>query len=216
MIFLVRAARRRLLEEIMKLKTALMSATVFAACMFGSAQAAELVVGFSQIGSESGWRAAETTVTKEEAKKRGIDLKFADAQQKQENQIKAIRSFIAQGVNAILLAPVVETGWDAVLKEAKEADIPVILLDRTIKAPEDLYLTAVTSDQVHEGKVAGDRQEVQHRRASGHHRLVAGDRPQEGLRGSDCRQVELQDRSQSDRRLHPHQGQGSHGKLPEG
>ena len=140
----------------MKLKTALMSATVFAACMFGSAQAAELVVGFSQIGSESGWRAAETTVTKEEAKKRGIDLKFADAQQKQENQIKAIRSFIAQGVNAILLAPVVETGWDAVLKEAKEADIPVILLDRTIKAPEDLYLTAVTSDQVHEGKVAGD------------------------------------------------------------
>jgi simple sugar transport system substrate-binding protein len=144
------------LEEIMKFKTALMSATVFAACMFGSAQAAELVVGFSQIGSESGWRAAETTVTKEEAKKRGIDLKFADAQQKQENQIKAIRSFIAQGVNAILLAPVVETGWDAVLKEAKEADIPVILLDRTIKAPEDLYLTAVTSDQVHEGKVAGD------------------------------------------------------------
>ena len=140
----------------MKLKTALLSATILAACMFGSASAAELVVGFSQIGSESGWRAAETTVTKEEAKKRGVDLKFADAQQKQENQIKAIRSFIAQGVNAIFLAPVVETGWDAVLKEAKEAEIPVILLDRTIKAPDDLYLTAVTSDQVHEGKVAGD------------------------------------------------------------
>ncbi|MDP9811867.1 simple sugar transport system substrate-binding protein [Rhizobium tibeticum] len=140
----------------MKLKTALLGATVLAACMFGSASAAELVVGFSQIGSESGWRAAETTVTKEQAKKRGVDLKFADAQQKQENQIKAIRSFIAQGVNAIFLAPVVETGWDAVLKEAKESEIPVILLDRTIKAPEDLYLTAVTSDQVHEGKVAGD------------------------------------------------------------
>ncbi len=95
-------------------------------------------------------------MTKEQAKKRGIDLKFADAQQKQENQIKALRSFIAQGVDAILIAPVVETGWDDVLKEAKEAKIPVILLDRTIKAPDDLYLTAVTSDLVHEGKVAGD------------------------------------------------------------
>ncbi|MBB6486811.1 galactofuranose ABC transporter, galactofuranose-binding protein YtfQ [Rhizobium lusitanum] len=140
----------------MKLKTALISATILAACMFTSASAKNLVVGFSQIGSESGWRAAETTLTKQEAKKRGIDLKFADAQQKQENQIKAIRSFIAQGVDAILLAPVVETGWDAVLKEAKEAKIPVILLDRTINAPKDLYLTAVTSDQIHEGKVAGD------------------------------------------------------------
>ncbi|PDT26869.1 sugar ABC transporter substrate-binding protein [Rhizobium sp. L9] len=140
----------------MKLKTALLSATVLAACMFGSASAGGLKVGFSQIGSESGWRAAETTVTKEQAKKRGIDLKFADAQQKQENQIKALRSFIAQGVDAILIAPVVETGWDDVLKEAKEAKIPVILLDRTIKAPDDLYLTAVTSDLVHEGKVAGD------------------------------------------------------------
>ncbi|MFK0165484.1 galactofuranose ABC transporter, galactofuranose-binding protein YtfQ [Rhizobium sp. NPDC090279] len=140
----------------MKLKTALISATILAACMFTSASAKQLVVGFSQIGSESGWRAAETTLTKQEATKRGIDLKFADAQQKQENQIKAIRSFIAQGVDAILLAPVVETGWDAVLKEAKEAKIPVILLDRTINAPKDLYLTAVTSDQIHEGKVAGD------------------------------------------------------------
>ncbi|MGO7690288.1 substrate-binding domain-containing protein, partial [Rhizobium ruizarguesonis] len=64
-----------------------------------------------------------------------MDLKFADAQQKQENQIKALRSFIAQGVDAILIAPVVETGWDDVLKEDKEAKIPVILLDRTIKAP---------------------------------------------------------------------------------
>ncbi|MFT4001141.1 MAG: ABC transporter substrate-binding protein [Rhizobium sp.] len=140
----------------MKFKTALISATILAACMFTSASAKQLVVGFSQIGSESGWRAAETTLTKQEASKRGIDLKFADAQQKQENQIKAIRSFIAQGVDAILLAPVVETGWDSVLKEAKEANIPVILLDRTINAPQDLYLTAVTSDQVHEGKVAGD------------------------------------------------------------
>ncbi|SIQ03367.1 monosaccharide ABC transporter substrate-binding protein, CUT2 family [Rhizobium sp. RU20A] len=140
----------------MKLKTALASATILAACMFGSAQAADMTVGFSQIGSESGWRAAETTLTKQQAEQRGIDLKFADAQQKQENQIKAIRSFIAQGVNAILLAPVVATGWDEVLTEAKEANIPVVLLDRTVDAPKDLYLTAVTSDLVHEGKVAGE------------------------------------------------------------
>jgi galactofuranose transport system substrate-binding protein len=126
------------------------------ACLASSVSAQSLTVGFSQIGSESGWRAAETTVTKQQAEKRGVTLKFADAQQKQENQIKAVRGFIAQGVDAILIAPVVATGWDAVLKEAKEEKIPVILLDRQIEASDDLYLTAVTSDQVHEGKVAGD------------------------------------------------------------
>lgn len=114
------------------------------------------VIGFSQIGSESGWRAAETSVTKAEAEARGIDLKFADAQQKQENQIKAIRGFIAQGVDAILVAPVVATGWEEVLTEAKEANIPVVLLDRGIEGPEDLYLTSVASDQVKEGRVAGE------------------------------------------------------------
>lgn len=113
-------------------------------------------IGFSQIGSESGWRAAETTLTHQEAEERGIDLKFADAQQKQENQIKAVRSFIAQGVDAILLAPVVATGWDSVLEEAKEADIPVVLLDRQVDSSDDLYLTAVGSDLHHEGKVAGE------------------------------------------------------------
>jgi simple sugar transport system substrate-binding protein len=114
------------------------------------------VIGFSQIGSESGWRAAETSVTKAEAEKRGVDLKFADAQQKQENQIKAIRGFIAQGVDAILVAPVVSTGWDEVLTEAQEASIPVVLLDRGIDASQDLYLTSVASDQVKEGRVAGE------------------------------------------------------------
>ncbi|MEN8838075.1 MAG: galactofuranose ABC transporter, galactofuranose-binding protein YtfQ [Celeribacter marinus] len=120
-----------------------------------AAAAGDLTIGFSQIGSESGWRAAETTVTKQQAEDRGINLKFADAQQKQENQISALRSFIAQGVDAILIAPVVATGWDGVLEEAKDADIPVILLDRTVDASDDLYLTAVTSDLVHEGEVAG-------------------------------------------------------------
>jgi simple sugar transport system substrate-binding protein len=116
-----------------------------------------LTVGFSQIGSESGWRAAETKLAIQDAEKRGIDLKVADAQQRQENQIKAIRSFIAQGVDAIFLAPVVATGWDEVLTEAKEANIPVILLDRRIEArDESLYLTAVASDPVHEGEVAAN------------------------------------------------------------
>jgi len=140
----------------MKLKGILIASAIVGAVSAG-AQAKDLTVGFSQIGSESGWRAAETTVSKSEAKRRNVTLKIADAQQKQENQIKAIRSFIAQGVDAVFLAPVVSTGWDSVLKEAKEAKIPVVLLDRDIDpAGKDLYLTAVTSDSVHEGKVAGD------------------------------------------------------------
>lgn len=140
------------------MKRTLLAASSAACLMLSGAGAfaADMTVGFSQIGSESGWRAAETTVTQNQAKNRGIDLKFADAQQKQENQIKAVRGFIAQGVDAILIAPVVATGWEDVLAEAKDAEIPVVLLDRQIDAPEDLYLTAVTSDQVHEGKVAGE------------------------------------------------------------
>ncbi|MCB8839119.1 galactofuranose ABC transporter, galactofuranose-binding protein YtfQ [Aurantimonas sp. VKM B-3413] len=139
----------------MAIRSMFAAATFAAGLMASSALAADMTVGFSQIGSESGWRAAETTLTKQQAEERGIDLKFADAQQKQENQIKAVRSFIAQGVDAILLAPVVATGWDQVLGEAKDAEIPVVLLDRTVDAPDDLYLTAVTSDLVHEGNVAG-------------------------------------------------------------
>ncbi|SMO41836.1 galactofuranose ABC transporter, galactofuranose-binding protein YtfQ [Paracoccus laeviglucosivorans] len=139
------------------MKRKLLAASSVACLMLsGAVYAQDMTVGFSQIGSESGWRAAETTVTQQQAKERGIDLKFADAQQKQENQIKAVRGFIAQGVDAILIAPVVATGWDDVLTEAKDAEIPVVLLDRQIDAPDDLYLTAVTSDQVYEGKVAGE------------------------------------------------------------
>ncbi|SPJ22652.1 galactofuranose ABC transporter, galactofuranose-binding protein YtfQ [Palleronia abyssalis] len=126
-----------------------------AAVMGLAAAASAQTVGFSQIGSESGWRAAETTLTRQQAEERGIDLRFSDAQQRQENQIAAIRSFVAQGVDAILLAPVVATGWDSVLEEAQEAEIPVVLLDRQVDSSEDLYLTAVGSDLVHEGEVAG-------------------------------------------------------------
>ncbi|KJZ30298.1 sugar ABC transporter substrate-binding protein [Paracoccus sp. S4493] len=121
----------------------------------GAALAEGETIGFSQIGSESGWRAAETTLTRSQAEERGYQLQFSDAQQRQENQIAAIRSFVAQGVDAILLAPVVATGWDSVLHEAAEAEIPVVLLDRQVDSADDLYLTAVGSDLVHEGEVAG-------------------------------------------------------------
>ena len=104
----------------MTIKTLLGTAALVAVTATGALAEGE-TVGFSQIGSESGWRAAETTLTKQQAEERGIQLQFSDAQQKQENQIAAIRSFIAQGVDAILLAPVVATGWDSVLQEAKEA-----------------------------------------------------------------------------------------------
>ena len=155
---------------------ALAAAAIMALGACGSEEGGgdKLVVGFSQIGSESGWRAAETKMARQAAEERGVDLRVSDAQQRQENQIRAIRAFIAQGVDAILIAPVVETGWDSVLREAKAAGIPVVLLDRSIETEdESLYLTAVTSDTVHEGRVAGQW-------------LVkeVGDRP--------CRVVELQ------------------------
>jgi simple sugar transport system substrate-binding protein len=128
-----------------------------AACGGGGDGADQTVVGFSQIGSESGWRAAETKMARQAAEERGIDLRISDAQQRQENQIKAIRAFIAQGVDAIFLAPVVATGWDAVLREAKAANIPVVLLDRNIETSDpSLYLAAVASDSVEEGRVAGN------------------------------------------------------------
>ncbi len=131
-------------------------ATAVSAALSGTAMA-QLTVGFSQVGSESGWRAAETTVAKREAEKQGITLKIADGQQKQENQIKAVRSFIAQGVDAIFIAPVVQTGWEPVLREAKDAGIPVFLLDRaiTVKDPS-LYMSVVTADNVLEGRLIGD------------------------------------------------------------
>ncbi|GAK51428.1 putative sugar uptake ABC transporter periplasmic solute-binding protein [Candidatus Moduliflexus flocculans] len=115
----------------------------------------KIVVGFSQIGAESAWRAANTESIQKEAEKRKdcIELKFSDAQQKQENQIKAIRSFIAQGVDVIAFSPVVESGWEPVLKEAKDAGIPVILSDRAVDVSDDtLWVTFMGSDFVEEGR----------------------------------------------------------------
>lgn len=117
----------------------------------------KLTVGFSQIGAESAWRTAETQSIQDEAKKRGVKLQFSDAQGREENQIRALRNFLAQGVDAIILAPKVETGWEPVLKEVKRAKIPVILVDRGIKvSDESLYTTLIASDFVQEGRLAGE------------------------------------------------------------
>lgn len=116
-----------------------------------------ITMGFSQVGAESGWRTANTKSIQESAKEAGVDLKFSDAQQKQENQIKALRSFIQQKVDIIAFSPVVESGWDTVLKEIKDADIPVILTDRAVdSADKTLYKTFLGSDFVEEGRKAGD------------------------------------------------------------
>ncbi|WP_112267091.1 ABC transporter substrate-binding protein [Lentzea terrae] len=116
-----------------------------------------ITMGFAQVGAESGWRTANTKSIQDEAKAAGIDLKFSDAQQKQENQIKAIRSYIQQKVKVIAFSPVVETGWDTVLLEAKRANIPVILTDRAIDSDDtSLYKTFLGSDFVEEGRKAGD------------------------------------------------------------
>jgi len=116
----------------------------------------KIVVGFSQIGAESAWRVANTeSIQSEAAKRPNIELKFADAQQKQENQIRAIRNFIAQGVDVIAFSPVVETGFEAVLVEAKEAGIPVILSDRAVDVQDDsLWVSFMGSDFVEEGRRA--------------------------------------------------------------
>ncbi len=115
-----------------------------------------IVLGFSQVGAESEWRTANTESIKSAAKEAGIELKFSDAQQKQENQIKAIRSFIAQRVDVIAFSPVVESGWEPVLREAKAAKIPVVLTDRAVNTKDpSLYVTFMGSDFVEEGRKAG-------------------------------------------------------------
>ena len=116
------------------------------------------VIGVSQLGSESMWRSANTaSIQQVFTKENGYFLMYNNARQKQENQIKAVRSFVAQGVDAIFIAPVVATGWEPVLKEAKDAEIPVFLLDRSIDVKDkSLYMTTVTADNILEGKLIGD------------------------------------------------------------
>jgi galactofuranose transport system substrate-binding protein len=112
----------------------------------------DMVLCYPQLGAESDWRTANTASFKETAEKLGVKLIFSDAQQKQENQISAMRACIQQGVSVIALPPVVETGWDAVLQEAKDANIPVIIVDRSVTADASMYAAHIGSDMVIEGK----------------------------------------------------------------
>lgn len=117
-----------------------------------------IVVGFSQVGSESDWRNASTeSFRKMFTAENGYYLLYEDAQQKQENQLKDVRNFILQEVDYIILDPIVETGWDTVLKEAKDAGIPVILVDRMVEVKDDsLYTCWVGSNFEKEGLDAGE------------------------------------------------------------
>jgi len=114
----------------------------------------DMVLCYPQLGAESDWRTANSASFKETAETLGVKLIFSDAQQKQENQISAIRSCIQQGVSVIALPPVVETGWDAVLQEAQDANIPVIVVDRSVTADPSMYASHIGSDMVIEGKRA--------------------------------------------------------------
>ncbi len=114
----------------------------------------ELTIGFSQVGSESAWRTAFTEITLAEAERRGINLLFSNAENSQAAQITAIRSFIEQRIDAIILAPVIETGWTQVLQEVRAAGIPIVIIDRNVTTHESLYLTRVSSDFVFEGRLA--------------------------------------------------------------
>jgi ABC-type sugar transport system substrate-binding protein len=153
------------MHRLMVAAVATVSVVALAAC--GGQQAAPggdsgnsgsdtIVLGFAQVGAESGWRTANTKSIQEAAKEAGIELKFSDAQQRQENQIKAIRSYIQQKVDVIAFSPVVESGWDTVLKEAKDAEIPVVLTDRAVDSTDtSLYVSFIGSDFIEEGKKAG-------------------------------------------------------------
>jgi galactofuranose transport system substrate-binding protein len=122
-----------------------------------SSAAGQTVVGFSQVGAENGWRTANTNDIQSAFKSSGITLRFSDAEQQQDNQIAAIRSYIQQKVSVIAFSPVVETGWDTVLKEAKAAHIPVVLTDRSISTKDpSLYTTLIGSNFLLEGERAGD------------------------------------------------------------
>ncbi|WP_345569754.1 ABC transporter substrate-binding protein [Nonomuraea rosea] len=152
-----------MLKRISALMLAGLTAMSVAACGGGSGGTGgsggggdAITMGFSQVGAESGWRTANTKSVQDSAKNAGVTLKFSDAQQKQENQIKAIRSYIQQKVDIIAFSPVVESGWETVLKEAKDAKIPVILTDRAVDSKDTtLYKTFLGSDFIEEGKKAG-------------------------------------------------------------
>jgi len=137
---------------------AIMAVAMMVVSVAAFAAPKQWVVGFSQIGSESEWRTADThSVQDAFAQDDSFVLMYADAQQKQENQIKALRSFIARKVDCIVFTALVETGYGPVLQEAKNAGIPVVMIDRDVAvADRGLRLTIMGSDFVKEGEKVGN------------------------------------------------------------
>jgi ABC-type sugar transport system substrate-binding protein len=131
--------------------TSLMAAALIAVATPASAE----TVGFSQVGAESDWRTAFTANMQEEAKARGIDLHYDDAQGSVDQQVAAVRRFIAEHVDAIVIAPVVVTGWTPVLREAQAAQIPVFIADRSVDADPSLFVARIGNDTNLEGRLAG-------------------------------------------------------------
>jgi len=124
----------------------------------GGSGSGNITVGFSQIGSESDWRVGNTVSVSTAIENAGWDLLFDDANQQQENQIRALRNFITQNVDYIVFGPIVETGWDAVLQEIRDAGIPLIMIDRTINMPnqEQFYVSWITNNFEEEGIAAAE------------------------------------------------------------
>ena len=147
--------RRALAALVLALCCALMAAC--AARPASPASQSALVVGFSQLGAESGWRIGNTASMEQAAREWGFGLMLDNANQRQDKQIAAIRSFISYQVDVIVFSPIVETGWNNVLTEAKNAGIPVIIMDRMIETDDDgLYTAYIGADFLAEGRKAGE------------------------------------------------------------
>ena len=142
----------RLATRLLLVPALFCSCLVLASCKNDSGT----TVGFSQEGEESDWRTAETKSIQDTGKDRGFDVRYVNALGDQDKQIKSLRAFIAQHVKAIVLAPRVKTGYEPVLRDAKNANIPVVLVDRGVDAPDDLYTQFIASDFIDEGKRAAE------------------------------------------------------------
>jgi ABC-type sugar transport system substrate-binding protein len=147
---------RRLLPVLLACAMLLSGCTAAQQAGTSATDESQILLGFSQLGSESAWRLGNTKSVQDAAKRAGVQLMYENAEQKQEKQIKAIRSFIAYQVDVIAFSPIVEDGWDNVLQEAKKAGIPVLVTDRRINTADDsLFIGFVGSDFYEEGRRAG-------------------------------------------------------------
>jgi len=148
------------MHRVMRQKLALSTLFLLGACSGGGdfdiANTRKVELGLSQVITTANWNAANTESIRQAARESGIDLRVDDAHRSQENQVAALRSFVRQRVDVIALSPVVESGWETVLREVRSAGIPVILTDRTIEVSDDsLYVSLIGSDFVEEGRRAG-------------------------------------------------------------